>query len=139
MKKYGGVLLFLVAVVAVALVITWFASRPSADVPVGRTYEVSADRSRITCDGEVYLPILELPEDAEPVMMLEQEVWEDAVVESGEFWDFLEQDNMVQIFVDEDGLIYLWLVEDYYETMHPEDGSEPRFEDFSEHMLFVQQ
>ena len=72
-------------------------------------------------------------------MMLDQEVWENAVVDSGDFWDFLEQDNMVQLFVDEDGLIYLWLVEDYHETMHPEDGSEPGFEDFSEHMLFVKQ
>lgn len=139
MKKSGGVLLFLAAAVAVVLAIAWFASRPTADVPVGRTYEVAADYAQITCEGEIYLLIRELPEDAEPVMMLDQEVWENAVVDSGDFWDFLEQDNMVQLFVDEDGLIYLWLVEDYHETMHPEDGSEPGFEDFSEHMLFVQQ
>lgn len=139
LKKYGGLIVFLIAVVVIVLVITWFASRPTGGVPVGRTYEVSADRSRITCEDEVYLPISALPEDAEPVMTLDREVWEDAIVESDDFWGFLDQDNMVQMFVDDEGRIYLWLVEDYYDTMHLEDESELGFADFSEHRLYAQQ
>ncbi len=139
LKKYGWLIVLLIVAIVLSLAITWVASRPTRDVPVGRTYEISDDRSRITCDAEVYLPIRELPADAEPVMMLDKEVWEDAVVESDGFWDFLDQDNMVQIFVDDEGRIYLWLVEDYYDTMHPEDGCEPGFEDFVEHMLFAQE
>jgi hypothetical protein len=41
--------------------------------------------------------------------------------------------------VDPEGRIYLWLVEDYAETMLPADGSERDFDDFSEHKLFAQQ
>ena len=121
------------------LLAVWVASVLPGDAPVGRTYEVAADFSQITCEDEVYLPIESLPEDAEPVQMLGAEVWDEAIVESDGFLDFLEQDCMVQLFVDPEGRIYLWLVENYAETMLPADGSERDFDDFSEHKLFAQQ
>ena len=139
MRKHGPLAKILLAIFAVVLFLVWMASVLPGNVDVGRTYEVAADYSRITCEDEVYLPITVLPEDAEPVKMLGAVVWDEAVVESEGFWDRLGQDARVQIFVDPEGRIYLWLVEDYANTMLPEDGSEPGFEDFDEHKLYAQQ
>ena len=71
--------------------------------------------------------------------MLDAAVWEEAVLESDGFIHDLSRDCMVQLFADQKGRIYLWLLEDYAETMLPADGSERDYEDFSEHMLFAQQ
>lgn len=120
-KKYGWLLLVLLGAVAVALVITWFASRPSRDVPVGRTYHLAADYSQITCEDEVYLPAESLPADAEPVTIFDAGVWEEAVIESESFWDLA--DHRVQLFVDDGGCLYLWFVEDYAAVGDPEYGA----------------
>ncbi len=139
LRKHGPLVKVLLLIFVVILFLMWMASVIPTNAPVGRTYEVAADYSRITCEDEVYLPITELPKDAEPVKMLGAVVWDEAVVESDKFWDRLGQDHMVQIFVDTEGRIYLWLVEDYADTMLPEDGSELGFADFSDHKLYAQQ
>lgn len=139
MKKCGPLVKVLLPILVLILFLVWMASVLPNNVPVGRTYEVAADYSQVTCEGEVYLPIAALPEDAQPVMMLNATVWDEAVIESRRFLDRISQDNMVQLFVDTEGRIYLWLVTDYADTMIPEDGSELGYEDFAEHMLFAQE
>jgi len=143
LKKFGGKPGCLIAVglglLALILLMVFTAPDLPEGVSVGRTYEVAADYSRIECEGEVYLPIETLPADAEPVRMDDAPVWDEAVVDSGGFLDFLGQDNRVQLFVDPEGRMYLWLVEDYADTMLPEDGSELGFEDFQEHRLYAQE
>ena len=139
LKRFGGCLKILFLPLVAILLAVWVASVLPGDAPVGRTYEIAADFSKITCEDEVYLPIESLPEDAEPVTMLDAAVWEEAVLETDGFWHDLSRDCMVQLFADPEGRIYLWLLEDYAATMLPADGSERNFEDFSEHMLFAQQ
>ena len=139
LKRFGGCLKLLFLPLVAILLAVWVASVLPGDVPVGRTYEIAADFSRITCEDEVYLPIESLPEDAEPVTMLDAAVWEEAVLETDGFIHDLSRDCMVQLFADPEGRIYLWLLEDYAATMLPADGSERDYEDFSEHMLFAQQ
>lgn len=139
LKRFGGCLKLLFLPLVAILLAVWVASVLPGDAPVGRTYEIAADFSKITCEDEVYLPIESLPEDAEPVTMLDAAVWEEAVLETDGFILDLSRDCMVQLFTDPEGRIYLWLVEDYAATMLPADGSERDFEDFSEHMLYAQQ
>lgn len=139
MRKGGPLVKILLAIFAVVLFLVWMASVLPGNADVGRIYKIAADRSRITCEDEVYLPIPVLPKDAEPVELLGAVVWDEAVVESDGFWDRLDQEHRVQLFVDTEGRIYLWLVEDYTDTMFRVDGSELEFEDFTEHSLYAQQ
>lgn len=120
LKKHGPLMKVLLAVLAVVLVMVLLARALPDHVPVGRTYEVAADYSQITCKDEIYLPIESLPADAEPVTVLDAGVWDEAVLESDDFWDF--RDHRVQLFADDEGCIYLWLVEDYPEVAEPEYG-----------------
>ena len=119
-KKHGPLMKVLLGILAVVLVLVLLARALPGNAPVGRTYEVAADYSRITCKDEVYLPIESLPADAEPVTVLDAVVWDKAVLESDSFWDF--RDHRVQLFVDDEGILYLWFVEDYSEAAEPDYG-----------------
>ena len=49
------------------------------------------------------------------------------------------QDNKVQLFEDDEGREYLWLVEDYVDTVlgAKDNGEDKDYEDFEEHYVYV--
>lgn len=120
LKKGRGCIGFLVFSLLVLMLVMFLGRGLPEEVLVGRTYQVAADYSQITCEEEIYLPIESLPEDAEPVTIFDAGVWDEAVLESESFWDF--PDHRVQLFVDGSGCLYLWFVEDYGTVEEPEYG-----------------
>lgn len=47
------------------------------------------------------------------------------------------QGDKVQLFEDNEGREYLWLVEDYTYTIFNENGDDFEYEDFDEHYVYV--
>ena len=104
-----------------------------------KPYLVSTDYSQITYDDNVYVRIDELPEEAEPALFLGAQIWENSRTDGLSKWDQSMQDNMVQLFEDDEGREYLWLVENYADTIlgTGENGEDKEYGDFDEHYVFV--
>ena len=96
---------------------------------------VSADYSTITYYEDVYVRIDELPEYVVPVTFLGAQSWDDVRTDGLSRLDQLNQNNKVTQYKDYEGKAYLWLVEDYADTMLTED--EPTYDDFEEHYVYV--
>lgn len=96
---------------------------------------VSADYSTITYFDDVYVRIDELPEYVVPVTFLGAESWDDARTEGLSRFDQAIQDNKVTQYKDYEGKTYLWLVENYSDTMLTEE--EKGYDDFEEHYVYV--
>ncbi len=96
---------------------------------------VAADYSTITYYGDVYVRIDDLPEYVVPVTFFGAESWESARTDGLSRLDQLNQNNKVTQYKDYEGKAYLWLVEDYADTMLTED--ELGYEDFEEHYVYV--
>lgn len=82
-----------------------------------KPYLVASDYSTITYKDDVYLRIEELPEYAYPTTMLGATIWEDSRKDGLSKWDQSMQDDKVQLFEDDEGREYLWLVEDYVDNV----------------------
>lgn len=104
-----------------------------------KPYLVASDYSSITYNDNVYVKIDELPENAYPTTMLGATIWEDARTDGLSKWDQSLQDDKVQLFEDEEGCEYLWLIEDYADTIlgTGENGDDKEYEDFDEHYVYV--
>ena len=104
-----------------------------------RPYLVASDYSTITYYDDVYTRIEELPEGAEPVLFLGAQVWENSRTDGLSKWDQSMQDDMVQLFEDDEGREYLWLVENYTDTILAagENGDDKEYDDFDEHYIYV--
>ncbi len=96
---------------------------------------VSADYSTITYYDDVYVRIDDLPEYVVPVTFFGAESWDDARTDGLSRLEQLAQDNKVTQYKDYEGKAYLWLVEDYADTMLTED--EPTYDDFEVHYVYV--
>lgn len=95
---------------------------------------VSADYSTITYYDDVYIRIDELPEYVVPVTFFGAESWDDARTDGLSRLDQAIQDNKVTQYKDFEGKAYLWLVEDYADTLLTEDKG---YDDFEEHYVYV--
>ncbi len=104
-----------------------------------KPYLVASDYSTITYKDDVYLRIEELPEYAYPTTMLGATIWEDSRTDGLSKWDQSMQDDKVQLFEDDEGREYLWLVEDYVDNVlgAKENGEDKEYEDFDEHYVYV--
>lgn len=107
-----------------------------------KPYLVAADYSTIIYDGEdVYVRIDELPEEARPELtpFFDAQIWIDARTDGLSKLDQSLQDSKVQLFEDDEGRKYLWLVEDYVDTVlgTGENGEDKEYEDFDEHYVYV--
>lgn len=98
-------------------------------------YLVAMDYSTITYYDDVYVRIDELPENAYPIEFFGATVWEDTRTDGLSNWDQSMQDNMVQLFEDDAGNQYLWLVENY--TDSSVFLEEKEYDDFDEHYVYV--
>ncbi|MBQ8765843.1 MAG: helix-turn-helix transcriptional regulator [Clostridia bacterium] len=104
-----------------------------------KPYLVASDYSSITYKDNVYVRIEELPEYAYPTTMLGASIWEDSRTDGLSKWDQSMQGDKVQLFEDDEGREYLWLVEDYVDTIigAKDNGEDKEYEDFDEHYVYV--
>lgn len=104
-----------------------------------KPYLVAADYSAITYKDNIYVRIEELPEYAYPTTMFGASIWEDSRTDGLSKWDQSMQDDKVQLFEDDEGREYLWLVEDYADNVlgAKGDGADKEYEDFDEHYVYV--
>lgn len=135
-----GCLLFVVAMIAIFLFDILVLD--TLFVVNEKPYLVAADYSTIIYDDEdVYVRIDELPEEAMPetTPFFDAQIWMDARTDGLSKFDQSLQGNKVQLFEDDEGRKYLWLVEDYVDTVlgAGENGEDKEYEDFAEHYVYV--
>jgi len=108
-------------------------------VDIDKPALVAADYSKITYQDDVYIRIDELPEDAEPVEVLGAKIWKDSRTDGLSNWDQSLQYDKVQLFEDDEGNEYLWLVENYPDEILGEgdNGEDKEYDDFDEHYVYV--
>lgn len=104
-------------------------------VDTNQPYLLSPDYSTITYYDDVYVRIDELPEDAEPVEFLGATIWEDTRTDGHSNLDQAVEDNKVQLFEDDEGNQYLWLIENYTDSSVFLEDKE--YDDFDEHIVFA--
>ncbi len=95
---------------------------------------VSADYSTVTYYRDVYKRIDALPEDAISEKFLNADTFDDAINEGNARLDQWTEDSKVQNFTDPQGNKYLWLIENYTDTVLTEDKT---YEDFDEHYVYM--
>lgn len=135
-KKLGcfsGCLLFIPLILVFALI--WTVIEGILFVDTNQPYLLSPDYSTITYHDDVYVRIDDLPEDAEPVEFLGATIWEDTRTDGLSNFDQTVEDNKVQLFEDDEGNQYLWLVENYTDSSVFLEDKE--YEDFDEHYVYV--
>lgn len=135
-KKLGcfsGCLLFIPLILVFALI--WTIIEGILFVDTNQPYLLSPDYLTITYYDDVYVRIDELPEAAEPVEFLGATIWEDTRTDGLSNFDQAVEDNKVQLFEDDEGNQYLWLVENYTDSSVFLEDKE--YEDFDEHIVFV--
>ena len=135
-KKLGcfsGCLLFIPLILVFALI--WTVIEGILFVDTNQPYLLSPDYSTITYHDDVYVRIDDLPEDAEPVEFLGATIWEDTRTDGLSNLDQAVEDNKVQLFEDDEGNQYLWLVENYTDSSVFLEDKE--YEDFEEHIVFA--
>lgn len=100
---------------------------------------VASDYSTITYKDNVYVRIDDLSEGAYPVTVLGATIWEDSRTDGLSKWEQSMQGDKVQLFEDDEGREYLWLVEDYVDTVlgAQENGEDKDYEDFDEHYVYI--
>lgn len=139
-KKIGclGGCFFLIAVLLLWFILDCFVFSVLF-VESEKPYLVASDYSSITYKDNVYVRIEELPENAYPITMLGATIWEDSRTDGLSKWDQSMQSDKVQLFEDDEGREYLWLVEDYVDTIlgAEENGEDKDYEDFDEHYVYV--
>ncbi len=129
----GGCLIFIPLVLVFALI--WTVIEGILFVDSNQPYLLSPDYSTITYYDDVYVRIDELPEDAEPIEFLGATIWEDTRTDGLSNIDQAIEDNKVQLFKDDEGNQYLWLVENYTDSSVFLEDKE--YDDFDEHYVYV--
>ena len=104
-----------------------------------KPYLVAADYSTITYKDNVYVRIDELPKTAYETTFLGATVWEDSRTDGLSKIDQSVQGDKVKLYEDSEGREYLWLVENYVDTIlsEGENGGDKDYEDFDEHYVYV--
>ena len=108
-------------------------------VSAEKPFLVAEDYSTITYKDNVYTRIDELPSDAYPTTTFGATVWGDSRTDGLSKWEQSSQGDKVQLFEDNEGREYLWLVEDYVDTILGADdnGNDKDYDDFDEHFVYV--
>ena len=137
--KLPGCLVLIVFLIAITL-FDWLVLDPLF-IANSRPYLVAADYSTIIYDDEdVYVRIDELPEKAKPetTPIFDARIWIDARTDGLSRLDQSTQDTKVMLYEDDEGGKYLWLVENYTETVlgADENGEDKEYEDFDEHYVY---
>ena len=125
--------------VAAAYIVLMFLVVPVLFVGTDKPYLVAEDYSTITHRRDVYVRIDELPPYAHETRtwLFDASIWMDCRKEGLSRWEQAWKEDKVQLFEDDDGRKYLWLVEDYADTAWDENGEHKEYEDFPEHYVYV--
>ena len=106
-----------------------------------RPYLVAEDYSTLTYFDDTYTRIDELPEKAKPetTPIFDAQIWVDARTDGLSKWEQSVQGDKVQLFEDDDGREYLWLVENYVDTIlgAEDNGEDKEYYDFDEHYVYM--
>lgn len=135
-KKQGcfsGCLVTILFIIAFAVIVTIIDGILFVDA--NQPYLLSADYSTITYYDDVYVRIDELPPNAEPVEFLGATIWEGVRTDGLSNLDQAIEGNKVQLFEDDEGNQYLWLVENYTDSSVFLDDKE--YDDFDEHYVYM--
>lgn len=102
-----------------------------------KPYLVASDYSKIIYSDDVYIRIDELPENVRTTKLLGAEIWEDCRIDGLSKWEQSMKEDKVKLYEDDEGREYLWLVENYSDTILDDDGEYKEYEDFEEHYVYV--
>jgi len=130
----GGCLMLIVGLVLIFLI---HIGSSVLFVSSEKPYLVASDYSSITYQEDVYVRIEELPVYAHETTIWGATIYEDCRMEGLSKWDQTIKEDKVKLYEDDDGRKYLWLIEDYPETVFVEDGEDKDYEDFEEHYVYV--
>lgn len=104
-------------------------------VDTDKPYLLATDYSTITYYDDVYVQIDDLPDNAYPIEFFDATVWEGVRTDGLSNLDQALEDNMVQLFEDNEGNQYLWLVENYTDSSVFLEDKE--YDDFDEHYVYM--
>lgn len=104
-------------------------------VDSNQPYLLATDYSTITYYNDVYVRIDDLPENAYPVKIFGATVWEGVRTDGLSNFDQALEDNKVQLFEDDEGNQYLWLIENYTDSSVFLEDKE--YDDFTEHYVYM--
>ncbi len=126
---------FLSVLLIIAALICVFFIIPILFVDSEKPALLSSDYSTITYYGDTYIRIDDLPNDAEAETLLGATIWEDVRTDGLSNIDKFLQDSKVMLYKDDAGRKYLWLVENYVDTMLTDE--EKDYDDFTEHYVYM--
>ncbi len=121
--------------IMIAFIIGSFVVESIVFVDTDKPYLLATDYSKITYYDDVYVRIDDLPENAYPIEFFDATVWEGVRTDGLSNFDQACEDKMVQLFEDDAGNQYLWLVENYTESSVFLEDKE--YDDFEEHYVYV--
>ncbi len=129
-KKFGCIFGIIALIIYFVLELTVF---PTLFVEDEKPYLLSKDYSSITFnETDVYIRIEKLPENAKATTFFGATVFEDVRTEGLSKWEQFNQDVKVQLFEDDEGRLYLWLIENY--STQPSDLE---YGDFETNYVYV--
>lgn len=131
-KKPAGCLAFIL--ITFLLLIFSLFIKPLMFIESEKPVLVSADHSTITVSDDVYVRIDELPEYVVPITFLGGECWLDARTDGLSRLDQLVEDSKAMQYEDYEGKLYIWLVEDYTDSILTE---EKEYDDFEDPYVYV--
>ena len=135
-KKLGcfsGCLLIILIVIAFAIGGTLIEQFFFVDS--NQPYLLATDYSTITHYDDVYVRIDDLPENAYPVEIFGATVWEGVRTDGLSNFAQALEDIKVQLYEDEEGNQYLWLVENYTDSSVFLEDKE--YDDFTAHYVYM--
>ena len=135
-KKLGcfsGCLVTILGIIA--FIIGSFVVESILLVDTDKPYLLATDYSTITYYDDIYVRVDDLPDNAYPVEFFGATVWEGVRTDGLSNWDQACEDKMVQLFEDDAGNQYLWLVENYTDSSIFLEEKE--YDDFDEHYVYV--
>lgn len=132
---FGGILL-IVGLILFFIILNIFVI-PVVFVTLEKPYLVATDYSTITYKDDVYKRIDNLPDYAEETLIFGAAVWKDSRTDGLSKVEQTCQDNKVKLYESNDGKKYLWLVENYTDTILTGEEEDNDYEDFDEHYVYV--
>lgn len=98
---------------------------------------VSSDYSSVVFQDDIYEKTDALPDDALEETMFGIDKWYGARLDGQSRLDQMTSEDKVKVYTDKDGNKYLWLVRDYFDTIHDENGDYKDYGDFENPEVYI--
>lgn len=136
-KKRRHNFLLILPVVLVLAFFWFFLIEPMIFVKQDYPVLVSSDYSTIVFQDDIYEKTDALPDDAAEETVFGIDKWYGARLDGQSRLDQMTSEDKVKLFTDKDGNKYLWLVRDYFDTIHDENGDYKAYADFENPEVYV--